>query len=143
VTSFVLDASVAAKWFLPPATEALSPEAHTLLEGHQRGNTEFIVPDVFWAETGNIFWKAVRTGRIARADAEKSLFVLRSGRITTISSVTILDMAFRIAVGFGRTFYDSLYVALAVESNIHMITADEKLVSALAGRFPLKWLGAI
>jgi len=143
VTTFVLDASVAAKWFLPPAAENLSVAAHALLERHEKGRAEFLVPDVFWAEAGNIFWKAVRTGRFSRANAEKSLMVLKSGRLTTISSITILETAFSIATGFGRSFYDSLYVALAVESGVNLITADEKLVNALAGKFPVKLIGAI
>lgn len=34
----VLDASVAAKWFLPRADERLVEEAFDLLRGHVRGN---------------------------------------------------------------------------------------------------------
>jgi predicted nucleic acid-binding protein len=39
--------------------------------------------------------------------------------------------------------YDSLYVALAVQTNAQLITADERLANALAARFPVKWLGAV
>ena len=43
----------------------------------------------------------------------------------------------------GRNVYDSIYVVLAVEAEAQLVTADEKLAHALAGRFPVKWLGAI
>jgi predicted nucleic acid-binding protein len=39
--------------------------------------------------------------------------------------------------------YDSIYVALAVEMDGHLVTTDEKLVNALSGRLPVIWLGAI
>jgi predicted nucleic acid-binding protein len=38
---------------------------------------------------------------------------------------------------------NSLYVALAVTLKTELITADEKLANALAGYFPVKWLGEI
>ena len=63
MTQFVIDASVAAKWFLPPAGEPLADEALRLLAGYADGRFRFVVPDLFWAECGNILWKAVRQGR--------------------------------------------------------------------------------
>jgi predicted nucleic acid-binding protein len=54
-----------------------------------------------------------------------------------------MDQALAIAMTHGRTVYDSLYLALAVDSGADLVTADEKLVSALAKQFPVKWLGAI
>jgi len=47
------------------------------------------------------------------------------------------------AVLHGRSVYDSIYVVLAVEAEAQLVTADEKLANALAGHFPVKWLGAI
>ena len=66
MTRCVLDASVAAKWFLPASGETLTEEALRLLEGYVKGDTRFLVPDLFWPEFGNILWKAVRLGRISR-----------------------------------------------------------------------------
>ena len=58
--SLVLDASVAAKWAVPSANEPLTLESLRLLERYTAGEINFIVPDVFWAEVGNVFWKGVR-----------------------------------------------------------------------------------
>ena len=49
----VPDASVAAKW-LVWAGEPLEVEALNLLELRNQGQLEFIVPDLFWLEIGNI-----------------------------------------------------------------------------------------
>lgn len=53
MTSYVLDAGVAAKWFLPAATEPLSREALQLLQRYAKGRVNFVVPDLFFAEFAN------------------------------------------------------------------------------------------
>ena len=60
MTRSVIDASRAAKWFLPPSGEPLADMALRLLAGYADGRFRFAVPDPFWAECGNILWKAVR-----------------------------------------------------------------------------------
>jgi len=64
VRSYVL--GVAAGWFLPPAQEPLAAEALRMLRGFSSGTLRLLVPDLFWAEMGNILWKAVRLGRLKR-----------------------------------------------------------------------------
>ena len=54
----------------------------------------------------------------------------------------LLDSAFAIAQQYNRSFYESLYVALAVAQQATLITADEKLANATAAYLPAKWLGA-
>jgi predicted nucleic acid-binding protein len=143
VTSFVVDASVAAKWMLPAKGELLRHEAFQLLDAYGDGELGFIVPDVFWAECGNILWKAVRQQRLSRADAELAVATLLRRAIPTISSAKLLPEAVGIALNYSRSVYDCLYVALAVQSRKQLITADERLANALAAHLPVKWLGAL
>ena len=143
MTQVVIDASVAAKWFLPPSGEPLAVEAMRLLAGYAEGRFRFAVPDLFWAECGNILWKAVRQGRWSRSVAEKATLALRGRSFPTTSSLDLLEEAFSIAATFDRTVYDSLYVALAVRLKADMVTADERLANALAAHLPVKWLGAV
>jgi predicted nucleic acid-binding protein len=140
---WVIDASVAAKWFLPPHDEQLVPEALALLQAYKNAEHQFVVPDLFWAELGNILYKAVRRSRCSRTVAESSLAELRAQDLVTVSSEALLPEALKIAITFERSIYDSLYVALAVAARIQLVTADEKLVNALAGRLPVTWLGAL
>ena len=139
----VIDSNIAAKWVLPPAGEAFVDHALRLLDRHGKGDLQFVVPDLFWAETGNILWKAVRYGRCSKASAENSLATLKASRLVTVPTESLVEAALTIAVTFNRTAYDSLYVALAQESGTVLITADEKLANALAGHCPVKWLGAL
>lgn len=140
--TFVLDASVAVKWTLPLPKESLTDESLRLLQQYSAGEVDFIVPDVFWAEIGNVLWKGVRRGRWDRSDAEKLAADLQAHDFTTVPSGALLPEALRIAFAYDRAVYDCLYVALAVQSRTDLITADERLANALAAYLPVKWLGA-
>jgi predicted nucleic acid-binding protein len=143
VSLIVVDASVAGKWCLPAKGETLTDEAFHLLHRYVKGEIRLVVPDLFWAELANLLWKAIRHGRCAKATAETALTALEQRKLPTVSSLTLLDVAFGIATAFDRTVYDSLYVALAVSSKAQFITADERLANALAAHLPVKWLGAM
>ena len=75
-------------------------------------------------------------------DAAAALEFVRDLGIQTASSFDLVPAAVALAIRHGRTVYDSLYVALAMQSNSELITADERLANALAARLPVKWLGA-
>lgn len=143
MTDLVLDVSVAVKWALPTADEQLKLEAFQLLERYSTKEIDFLVPDVFWAETGNVLWKAARQGRHSRTAAEDAMSAMLDRDFPTISSLDLLPDALDIALSSGCAVYDSLYVALALHTRTQFVTADERLVNALAARFPVKWLGTI
>ncbi|MCY7375095.1 MAG: type II toxin-antitoxin system VapC family toxin, partial [Pyrinomonadaceae bacterium] len=54
--------------------------------------------------------------------------------LTPIS--TLFDDAYKIAVKYKRSFYDSLYLALSVGENCAFVTADEKFYNAVRQDFP-------
>jgi predicted nucleic acid-binding protein len=142
LTALVLDASVAMKWAIPSAKETLTAESLQLLKRYTDGDINFIVPDVFWAEIGNVMWKGVRQRRWPQAIAERATSEIRGQDFFTVSSLELLADAMKIAFVHDRSVYDCLYVALAIQFKTEMITADERLANALAARLPVKWLGA-
>lgn len=143
MSTFVIDASVAAKWFLPGQNETLVDEAFSLLTRYVEGRLRFVVPDLFWAEFANIVWKAARLGRCSKTEAEQAVVAMKSRNLPTVPTQAIVDHAFSITAAFDRTVYDSLYVAVAIFSKAQLITADERLANALAAHFPVKWLGSL
>ena len=141
MTTCVVDANVAAKWLLPAAGEGLLDQANRLVALHVRRELQLLAPDLIEAEIGNVLWKAVRCNRISQAEAENSLQRFTALAIQIVPTSDLLGQALQIAVACGRSFYDSLYVALALATKTELITADERLVNALGTRFPVRWLG--
>jgi predicted nucleic acid-binding protein len=142
VIGYVLDASVAAKWYLPRG-ENLVDESVRLLNDYTSDLTRLAVPDLFWPEMGSIFWKAVRNKRMSGQSADEALQSLSELQLPTFPSYPLLRDAYRIATRFQCTVYDCIYVALAVASERPLVTADERLANALAAHFPIRWLGSV
>jgi predicted nucleic acid-binding protein len=134
LTRFVVDASVAVKWFLP---EPYSEEALRLLDGER----ELLVPDLLWAEVGNVLWKRWRQGEIPEDAATGILQDLRKLPLAVHPSEEITEVAWSFATRLGRSFYDSLYLSLAANQSCSMVTADRRLWNAVASAVPfLVWI---
>jgi len=133
LSGFVVDASVAVKWFVP---EALSDEAVSLLDSPR----ELLAPDLLYPEAGNILWKKVRRGELSDQEAGEISRALLSVPKTVHPTEILLPAAVKLACAIGRTVYDSLYLALAALLDCPMITADERLYRAL-GR--TEWSGLL
>ena len=97
---YVLDSSVAAKWFFSPAEETLVIEARRLLADYAGGKLHLLVLDLFWTEMGNLLWKSARRGRISPKSAGEAMDTLLETNIPTIRSQPLLKDALAIATRF-------------------------------------------
>lgn len=121
---FVVDASVAIKWFIP--------EDHSDAAVQWRDSADLIsAPDLIAAELGNIVWKMQRRDEITRLDAAEILSEFVKLRLEITPSMTLLPAAFALAAELDRTVYDSLYLALAITRDWPLITADRKFYSSV------------
>lgn len=125
MTPVVVDSSVAVKWFVP---ETLSEAASRLLDG----SFELWAPDLLVAEVGNTLWKKVARAELAVEEARAVLAAFAQVPLTLVSSKGLIEAALEIAAAYRRTVYDSLYLALAVACDCVLVTADDRLVNALA-----------
>lgn len=125
MSSMVIDASVLIKLYID---EPGSAEADKALK-----NVDLLsAPDLLLPETANILWKYVRRGELSQSDADGVLSDILQMPIHLTASYDLIELALRIAVDVDRTVYDSLYVALAMQSQMYLLTADERLFNALA-----------
>lgn len=138
MTRLVVDANVAIKWLLP---EEHSEAAYSLLGS----GFDLRAPDLLWAESGNILWKKWRRKELTSEDVAELLPDLRRFPLRVIPSEPLCDLAWDVAHRFDRSFYDSLYLALAVSDSCSLVTADLRLYNALrnAPDFDLLWIGDV
>ena len=131
--SFVVDASVAAKWVLP---EPGSQQARRLLRRYQDEEIDLVAPHLLLAEVGSVLWKRVRRRELTAVDARICYRRLLDDCPILLDDPNTHTAALELALAHGRTVYDSLYVALALERRCGLITADERLYAALHAAYP-------
>ena len=130
------------KIFVP---EALSAQAQTVFMRFALENgAELIVPDLFFIECANVFWKWVQRSGYAGKDAREHLRDLAMLGLTAIPTQVLADEALGIALTHKITAYDACYLVAATQVKLPLITADEKLATKLAtGSCEVRWLGDI
>lgn len=129
MSRYVVDASVAVKWYVP---EDDSDAAGTLLDGSH----ELHAPDLILPEFGNIIWKKIRRGEITSAKGRQIIEAFLQVPVQKHSGAQLLEPAFETADRTTQTVYDCTYLALAVALDCEMVTVDERFYKAI-GQTPL------
>jgi len=129
VIRVVVDASVVVKWFLP---EDRSADARTWLTEEY----ELLAPDLLWAELGNVLWKKQRRGELDHRTATRCLRDLARVPIALHPARPLVHPALELAIRYGITVYDGLYLALAAGNGCRVVTADRRLHEACRGGVP-------
>ena len=127
---YVVDASVAVKWFIHER-ETHRDTALSLRGRHIEGQTRMIVPELFLLEVPN----AIKAGR--KGTEEELSEVLQT--ITDLDlqverhTQAILRKTNAVASAYKLTWYDAVYIALAEISGFPCVTADEALLRKMKG----------
>jgi predicted nucleic acid-binding protein len=120
----VVDGSVAAKWyFAEPGHEA----ADRILAEGIAGGRELLAPDLIVPEFVNVLWKRVSRRECSREAAEEILALWAVDRPELVASSVLSVHAFELALALGHPVYDCLYLALAIELEASLATADRRL----------------
>lgn len=130
---YVLDASVAVRVALPTAA---TPKAQKLLADYALQAHELIAPSIYPAELASALTKGERTKTIQRGEARKFLIDLLQHPPILHDFTPLLLRATDISSQFRAGLLDCLYVALAEVEGCEFVTADNKLVQNLQGKFP-------
>ncbi|MHB8836418.1 MAG: type II toxin-antitoxin system VapC family toxin [Candidatus Methylomirabilia bacterium] len=128
---FVVDASVAVKWYLP---EQHGDRAARLC----RSGTALEAPDLLHGEVGNALWKRVRRGELTRDEAGTIIAALSRMPIEVYPSRLLAIAALQIACETNLTVYDSLYIATAMLTGSRLVTADRRVYQTAREAAPLK-----
>jgi len=130
---YIVDASIAVKWFVPVENDADLAEA--LLKQFISRKVFLIVPAaLFFIEVAS----ALRGGRAGEAAVARSLKNLWSYGFEVQSvDEMLLGKANAISHAYRTSIYDAVYVALAESQGCPLITADEELVKRYKGHSTL------
>jgi predicted nucleic acid-binding protein len=121
----VVDAGVALKWVLH---EEHSDRATVL--GPRR---EMLTSALLWAEAGNAIATRVRRGELDRVRGNDALRDLQASPLQTRpldAGATLAALA--IAHDLAHPIYDCCYLAVALEENTVVVTADRRFRTAVA-----------
>ncbi|MCY7376797.1 MAG: type II toxin-antitoxin system VapC family toxin [Pyrinomonadaceae bacterium] len=131
--NLVIDSSVSVKWFI---AETDLPSALEILKDYRNDKVSFLAPNLIYAEFGNIVWKKQVFQSLDRKDADFAIWEFKKIEFVLTPISTLFDDAYKIAVKYKRSFYDSLYLAPSVGENCAFVTADEKFYNAVRQDFP-------
>ncbi|MBM4042189.1 MAG: type II toxin-antitoxin system VapC family toxin [Planctomycetes bacterium] len=121
---YVVDACVAAKWFLE---EEFTDAARRVL---RQGN-RLHAPSFLLLEVDSLLCRRVRRKELSAADATEARARLRQLPIAFHGAARLQDQAFEMALRARCSPYDCLYIVLAAILGGHVVTADRKLVRTL------------
>lgn len=120
----MLDASIAASWFLEEAHDD-----RVSLAWRRVRSESAIVPSIRWYEIRNALVIAERKKRIATSDVDRAWQQLPRMRIDI--DFTPDDRAIlRLARGHSLTVYDAAYVELAGRAGCPLATLDDEMAKA-------------
>jgi predicted nucleic acid-binding protein len=121
---YVIDTSVAVKWYIP---EAHSAEAKAYIGA----GVDRHAPDYLLTEAASVVLKRVRSRdpklRLTLIEGQMVIAASRLSPIQFHETRSLIDPAFALAQEIGASLYDGLFVALALRLGGQLVTADVKL----------------
>lgn len=137
---FVVDSSVFVKWLVPePHTE----KATAFVERLTRRDVEAISPDLVSAEVGHALRSYFLAGDLSRDECFSAVADFVALAPTVRSSTGLMQDAARLALDNTGSFYDGLFVALALRERCPVLTADERMMRAYQRVAPFVWIGDV
>ncbi|QYX31381.1 type II toxin-antitoxin system VapC family toxin [Sphaerospermopsis torques-reginae] len=98
---------------------------------------QIIVPDSLFAELGNVIWQWIQFRQLPLQIGLDSMLDAEALVDVIISNSQIRDIALKLAVESSHSFYDTLFVAAAIQSDTQVLTYDQKLANKFGDRVVL------
>jgi predicted nucleic acid-binding protein len=131
--TFVLDCSVAAKWVLPEPGSAL---ALGLFEQYASREVLLIAPDILLAEFASLVAKRNRRKQISAEQAHEAFSLMTRCAPRLYDTRPRLSRALDLSLQRQLSLWDCVYLALALEHDCPVLTADLRLFRAGRGGHP-------
>ncbi len=122
MSAVVVDANVALKWVV---TEEGSEAAAEL------ASQELIAPAILLGECANALWAKVRRRELSAGEALERLAALQTVPVELVSLDSFAGEALGLALQLEHPVYDCLYLALALQRDLLLITADGRFTDVV------------
>lgn len=119
--SIIVDASVALKWVVnePGTAAALAIRSEQL-----------VAPVIWIAEAANALWRHVRLGEASAIEALARIARLERAPVLSLPIEPHVAAALELAIRCNHPVYDCLYLALAIQQDTQVVTADRRFADA-------------
>ncbi len=139
VPRYVIDASVAIKWYL--SDEQHIETARRVRLDFERGLVRLLAPPQLHHEVASAILKATRNTerpkRLSPTEGQGIIEAFLGWDVELVNHEILIPSAYQIAGRYGCSYYDGLFLATAEMTNSPFVFADGKLRRALGNRFPL------
>jgi predicted nucleic acid-binding protein len=139
--ALVVDASVAVKWHLEGEDD--NEQATLLLTRFSQGSILLVAPEQIRFEVPSAITAATlgKQPRLSQEEGKAAIDEFLALGLKTVGSDAVILAAYPLVQQYGCSFYDALYVALALDLALPLITADRKLYERIKELPDIIWLG--
>jgi predicted nucleic acid-binding protein len=123
---YVVDASVVMNYLI---ADAYTPNARAFFNS-VTSQVRLVIPEFCLMECTNVLWKQVRFFGMSQTDAEELLRDLYRLPLRRSPVKRLLRAALVIGLKHKLAIYDSVYIALALQSNAPLLSVDQPQISA-------------
>jgi predicted nucleic acid-binding protein len=125
-TRYVVDTSIVVQRFV---VDSFTPQVKALFSQLQTG-VELVIPEFCLLECTNVFWKQVRFQGMTVSEAESLTSDLLAAPLRVEWASSLLQQALQIGTVHQLAIYDSIFIALAQQLDVPLISVDERQVRA-------------
>jgi len=139
--AYVVDASVAAKWYL--RDEPFTREALAVYKQFIDGEVALLAPEQIHYEVPNAITVATWTSppRLTYEEGRTAIDEFLSLGLTTFTDSELIAAAYPLTWRYRCAYYDAIYVALAERTGYPLVTADARLYRRIMALPLALWLG--
>jgi predicted nucleic acid-binding protein len=126
VSDFVVDASVAVKWFVAETDSLVADELSA-------SRNRLFAPGLIMAEAANALARKAMAGLMSAAEARDYLHSLPYYLDDMIAVDELIEVALENACALRHPIYDLIYLEAARRLDAQLVTADRRFTTKIAG----------
>jgi len=139
--TLVVDASLATKWHL--SGEEYTDKARLILRRFAQGQTQIVAPLHICYEVPSAIIAATLgpKPRISHEQGQEAIEEFLALDLQTFDTAELILAAYALVRRYGCAFYDALYLALAQQLAVPLVTADRRFYQRIRHLPNVVWLG--